>query len=363
MSIHKDSNGTWKVAYSYTDWQGNKKRSTKRGFATKREAAAWEREFLSKSETKMDMTFGSFVKIYEKDKGKRICENTWGTKDNIMQTKILPYFKDRKMNEIKSTDIIAWQNVLMDLKKDNGEPYSPSYLKTIHNQLSAVFNHAVNFYDLPKNPARNVRKMGRAPKKEMLFWTEQEYKQFSYEMMSKPVTFYAFEILYWCGLRIGELLALTPKDFNFNNNTVTISKSYQRLNGKDVITPPKTEKGNRVVKMPEFLAVEISEYIKSIYSIKDTDRVFSVISKNHIERQMKTGSAKAGVKKIRIHDLRHSHVSLLIHMGYSVVAIADRMGHEGAEITYMYGHMFPSTQDDMALKLDTLRKDEFDYVS
>ena len=197
----------------------------------------------------------------------------------------------------------------------------------------------------------------------MLFWTEQEYRDFSYEIMNKPITFYAFEILYWCGLRIGELLALTPKDFNFNNNTITISKSYQRLNGKDVITPPKTEKGNRVVKMPEFLAVEISEYLKSLYSISDTDRIFSLISKSHIEQQMKTGSAKAGVKRIRIHDLRHSHVSLLIHMGYSVVAIANRMGHESTEITYMYGHMFPSTQDDMAAKLDTLRKDEFDYVS
>ena len=86
------------------------------------------------------------------------------------------------------------------------------YLKTLHNQLSAIFNHAVRYYELRSNPATNVRNMGSEEYKQMLFWTKEEYKKFSFEMMDKPISFYAFEMLYWCGIREGELLALTPAD-------------------------------------------------------------------------------------------------------------------------------------------------------
>ena len=83
--------------------------------------------------------------------------------------------------------------------------------------------------------------MGMEESKEMLFWTKEEYLKFAEEMMDKPLSYYAFEMLYWCGIREGELLALTPADFNFENQTVTINKSYQRLKGRDVITTPKTK--------------------------------------------------------------------------------------------------------------------------
>ena len=81
----------------------------------------------------------------------------------------------------------------------------------------------------------------------MLFWTREEYKKFADEMMDKPVSFYAFEMFYWCGIREGDLLALTAADFDFKKETVKISKSYQRLHGEDVITTPKTKKSNRTL--------------------------------------------------------------------------------------------------------------------
>ena len=99
--------------------------------------------------------------------------------------------------------------------------------------------------------------MGREEKKEMLFWTTEEYKKFSEAVIDKPVSFYAFEMLYWTGMRLGELLALTMEDFDFEKNTVRINKSYQRLQGKDVITTPKTPKSNRTIKLPKFLAEEM----------------------------------------------------------------------------------------------------------
>lgn len=357
MAVYKETKtNTWRVNYRYTDWQGNRKQTTKRGFATKREAQAWEREQLNKVQADLDMTFESFVDTYTADMKNRIKKNTWHTKEHIIRTKILPYFGKRKISEIMPKDIIAWQNEMIKGKDKSGKPYSPVYLKTLHNQLSAIFNHAVKFYGLRENPAAKVGNMGKTKSKEMQIWTQDEYAKFAEAMMDKPRSYYAFEMLYWCGIREGELLALTPADFDFDRGTVSITKSYQRLNGRDVITDPKTPKSNRVIKMPDFLVSEIQDYIKQLYHIEPNERLF-VVTKSYLHHEMNRGADAAGVKRIRIHDLRHSHISLLIEMGYSAVAIADRVGHESINITYNYAHLFPSTQNDMADKLNNFRKE------
>ena len=149
--------------------------------------------------------------------------------------------------------------------------------------------------------------MGAEESKEMLFWTKEEYLKFAEAMMDKQLSYYAFEMLYWCGIREGELLALTPADFDFHNQTVTIDKSYQRLKGRDVITSPKTKKSNRVVKMPQFLSEEMEDCMKLYYSLKPTDRLFPV-TKHYLSHEMDRGCKAAGVKRIRIHDLRHPYV-------------------------------------------------------
>lgn len=196
--------------------------------------------------------------------------------------------------------------------------------------------------------------MGKEKTREMLFWTKAEYLKFAEAVMDKPISFYAFEILYWCGLRLGELLALTSADFDFEKSTVRISKSYQRIGSTDVITDPKTPKSVRTVQMPDFLSEEIREYIGSLYGLAPDERIFPV-SKNYLHREMTRGCSVSGVKRIRVHDIRHSHVSLLIDMGFSAVAIADRVGHESIDITYRYAHLFPTTQREIAHKLSVER--------
>ncbi len=357
MSVYKDTEtNTWRVIYRYTDWRGVVKQTQKRGFATKREAQEWEREQLLKKECSLDMSFASFVETYIVDMKNRLKENTWHTKEHIIRTKILPYFSDRQIDEIQPRDIIAWQNEIIGEKKKDGKPCSPVYLKTVHNQLSAIFNHAVKFYGLASNPAAKAGNMGKEKSREMLFWTQDEYKKFADAVMDKPLSFYAFEMLYWCGIREGELLALTPADFYFEKMTVSITKSYQRIKGRDIITDPKTAKSVRTIKMPDFLSDEIQDFIGQIYGIQPIDRLFQ-ITKHYLKHEMERGSKIAGVKRIRIHDLRHSAISLLIEMGFSAVAIADRVGHESIDITYRYAHLFPSTQNEMADKLSNLRKE------
>ena len=177
----------------------------------------------------------------------------------------------------------------------------------LHNQLSAIFNHAVRYYELRSNPAAKVRNMGSEEHREMLFWTKEEYKKFSFEMMDK-----------------------------------------------DVITTPKTKKSNRTIKMPHFLCEEMQEYIKMLYDIQPDERLFTV-TKSYLNHEMERGAKQAGVKKIRVHDIRHSAVSLLIDMGFSVLAIGERMGHEAEKITYRYAHLFPTVQTEMAEKLEMER--------
>ena len=347
-------NGTWYVQFRYTDWKGERQQKLKRGFATKREALEWEREFLMEKRADVNMTFESFVALYERDIKPKLKLNTWLTKESIIKKKILPYFAKRKLSEITAKDIICWQNEVREMRDCHGKPLSKTYLKTVHNQLSAIFNHAARFYGLNLNPARQAGNMGAEERKEMLFWTREEYTKFSEAMMDKPLSFYAFEVLYWCGVREGELLALTPADFDFEKRTVSINKSYQRLNGEDLITTPKTEKSNRVITMPQFLAEEIQDYIKMLYGIGPDDRMFTV-TKSYLHREMDRGAKEAGVPRIRIHDIRHSAVSLLIDMGFSATAIADRVGHESIDITYNYAHLFPSKQAEMADKLNMER--------
>ena len=196
--------------------------------------------------------------------------------------------------------------------------------------------------------------MGKKKNREMLFWTKEEYLKFADVMMDKPMSFYAFEMLYWCGIREGELLALTPADFDFEKRTVMINKSFQHLNGRDITTTPKTEKSNRTIQMPKFLCDEMQDYLKILYDVGLEDRMFPV-TKSYLHREMDRGSKVSGVKRIRIHDIRHSHVSHLIDLGFSATAIADRVGHESIDITYNYAHLFPSKQAEMADKLDMER--------
>ena len=300
-------NGTWYVQFRYTDWKGERQQKLKRGFATKREALEWEREFLMEKQADVNMSFESFVALYEKDIKPKLKLNTWLTKESIIKKKILPYFANRKLSEITAKDIIRWQNEIRELRDCHGKPLSKTYLKTVHNQLSAIFNHAARFYGLNINPARQAGNMGAEERKEMLFWTREEYTRFSEAMMDKPLSFYAFEVLYWCGVREGELLALTPADFDFEKRTVTINKSYQRLNKQDVITTPKTPKSNRVIQMPQFLCDELQDYLKQLYGVEPDSRMFP-ISKSYLHREMDRGCKQTGVKRIRIHDLRHPYV-------------------------------------------------------
>ena len=205
MAAYKDEQrGTWYVSFHYYDWTGKNCRKAKRGFKTKREATEWERHFRMKEAADLDMTFEEFVQAYTRDMKPKLKHNTWLTKEHILRTKLLPYFKDKKMRDIRPKDIIQWQNEQISYRDEKGKPYAPTYLKTLQSELSALFNHAVRFYELKSNPVVKAGSLGKGKAEEMLFWTKEEYLKFIEAIKDKPYSYHAFQILYWCGLRVGD---------------------------------------------------------------------------------------------------------------------------------------------------------------
>lgn len=338
--------GKWLIQYRYTDWQGNRKKSMKRGFKTKREAEEWLQNFLATKQADFNMLFEDFLKIYYSDMDTRLREHTMRTKKYVFELKILPYFGKMKMNEITASDIRKWQSELIK------QGYAPTYLKTINNQLAALFNYAVRYYDLPNNPCRKAGSMGKGKADEMNFWTKEEFDKFIDAIMNKQQSYMAFMTLFWTGIRIGELLALNVADVDFEKRTISITKSYQRMGGRNVITEPKTPKSKRVIAIPQFLVVDLQDYVNSMYWVQGEDRLFP-ITKYYLEHEMQRGIKESGVKRIRIHDLRHSHASLLVEMGFSPLEIANRLGHEKIETTLnTYSHLYPDKREQLADRLD-----------
>lgn len=184
---------TWRSQFYYEDWQGVRHKKNKRGFKTKAEAEEWERNFRQQQRKDLDINFENFVEIYFSDVENRLRESTIKNKRYVFDLKVTPYFKKKKMCEIKTSDIRAWQNELIK------QGYAPTYLKSINNQLAALFNYAVRYYDLKDNPCRKAGSIGKSKADDMEFWTKHEFKQFLPSMDKKPEARMAFMLLYWTG--------------------------------------------------------------------------------------------------------------------------------------------------------------------
>lgn len=352
MPAYKDEKtGKWFAKFYYTNWQGIKKQKWKRGFATKKEALGFERDFLEQQSTNPDMTFQNLYEIYMEDMAARLKQSTLLTKKAVLQTHILPFFGSKPINEIKASDVRRWQAKLMSSPNN----YSQTYLKKINTELNSIINYAKRFYDLNTNPCGKAGTIGKAKAEEMDYWTYDEYIAFREGVKDKPLSYICIEVLYWTGMREGELLALSPADIYLDNKTISINRTYQRIEGKDVFTSPKTRKSKRKIPIPDFLCQELSDYIQSRYMLDADERLFPV-TKSYLSHEMIRGCKNTGVKKIRIHDIRHSHASLLINQGCDALMLADRLGHEKVSTTLnTYSHLFPHKQQELVHSLESLQ--------
>lgn len=317
----KDPNGTWHIQFRYKDWTGKSRKSSRKGFRTKKEAEEWLTHFLAQQSSDPNITLSDFWEIYKEDMSKRLKVTTIQNKELLFRKKIEPYFGDVPINEITAAKIRKWQCEMIE------KGFKPTYLKSIHSQLSAVMNYAVNFYDLRSNPCKKAGAMGKCNADERPFWTLDEYNLFLDTVLDKYEAWMGFQILFWTGMRIGELLALRVEDIDFENKTIRIDESYTRLNQKDIYSTPKTEKSVRVITIHDELCDEIKEYISHIYRAKSKTRLFAEKTKHYFTKTMKSGIKESGVKEISLHCLRHSHATMLVGLGFSPQEIARRLGH------------------------------------
>jgi len=358
-NISKDKKtNLYKVKYRLRNSENQcVKESTKRGFKTMKEAKTFidklKREHAEEAYKRdyptLTMTFSELCKRYlvsrMGDKPSTLVE-----RECIINSRILPFFKDYDISEITQDTVAQWHSCFYD--DDSNPIFKATYMRSLHSRLSAIFNYGVECGWMKSNPAKKCS-IGAKNADERPVWSPEEYSRFRKEIEDEPDAYYAFEILYFTGLRKGELLALTVSDIDFDKNIISVTKSLQVIKRKIVITSPKTKMSVRKVRINSGLAEELKEYIASRPGLKDDDRLFFV-TKEYLNRILKKGTKKAKLNPITIHCFRHSHITNLIAAGYSPTDIAKRVGHESIYITLHYSHAFKNVEDDIADSLDNI---------
>ena len=372
----------YRVDYAYKTPDGVYHRSCKRGFSLKREADAWVRTELSKvladkeqekapapapvipkpspTESKKDMLFSELVEKYMERSEIRRKQTTCYTKGNIINTWILPHFKDRKVYEITVEDVENWQDMMLKAKTRKGTPLALTYIATIRSQFTAIMNYAVMIHDLPYNPLYKAEMIGDKDANEQPFWELEEYLAFREYIAEKPKYFYAFEVLFWTGMRMGEMFALKLSDIDFKNLTIRIDETYSKLNGKEIVTNPKNKTSFRTILIPETLGYELSEYVSSLYDVNSDTRIFADISKTGLHRVLDDGIAVKGITDINVHGLRHSHISLCGSEMVKAreVVIAERVGHSRKKsMTRKYTHVYPNDRKALVNRLNEIMEE------
>ena len=350
MAVYKNKKrNTWYTSFYYTDWDGKRKRKKKEGLTSKREALEYEHNFLERTSKKGMIPFDLLVNIYLNNCKKRIKPSTYITKNTIIQKYILSYFQNLKINEIKNSDIFQWQIWILEQNRTK----TSQYLYYINVQLSCIFNFAKKYYGLNNNPVKQCDIIKNIKSQPKLFWTLDEYNSFIKELNKKDPLYVIFNLLFWTGIRRGELLALRPVDFDFKNEKLIIQRNLVYIKSKPQINTPKTINSWRIISISKFLLRIVKEYILE-NNIKKEDYLFK-ITPNKILQGIKLYSKKAGVASIRIHDFRHAHASLLIEQGFSPIIVAKRLGHKDINTTLkIYAHLYPYRQKILADKLEEL---------
>ena len=355
MSVSKDKRypNTWYCQFWYTDRNGEKQHAYKRGFKTKKAGQEWERLFKDSLKTTPDILFSTLAADYLDHKQRNCKPVTFRTCESRVRVWLVPYFGNKPIDSITPLDIKRWHEYLQDAKNERGESLSDSYISTLHRELSIMFNYAVKYYGLAKNPAA-IEGNIKAKSRSLQFWTLEQFQRFIATFAPSDPFRVAFLVLYWTGCRVGECQALTIADIDLEGRTINIDKTFHIIHGKAVVHEPKTESSVRSVTINQSLADDLCEHISRIYEPGPESRLFTMTPSSY-GKQLEKHAALADLPRIRVHDLRHSHASLLIDLGYTPTLIAARLGHENANMVLtVYGHLFPTRAVELAERLEKL---------
>ena len=346
----------WHVRVYLKQWDGTSKQIHKRGFKTKREALAWEAEEKAKKATPLKMSFKSLWEEYAAYRAPRSKDSSLETARTLIETHVMPYFERVPLDQIDVKKIQEWQTAMLEATKEDGTPYSKTYLRSIQARFSAALNYAVKTYGLHQNPIPLAGPLGTKQGQARKFWTLEEFKKAIATLDPKKADDVRyrllFKIAFFAGLRRGEILALRLQDFHPTGSgtprpVIKVTRSWGKVKGEYQATTPKTQSSIREVAISDTLYKEVIDYTQHLYHYDPGDRLFE-LSPTALNYKLKTLSKRADVKAITFHGLRHSCASLYINKGADVKQIQALMGHADIKETLnTYGHLYESRQHDI----------------
>ena len=343
----------WFCSFYYQDYTGKRVKKKKQGFSTKRDADAWERDFIAKKTGSPSMTFQQLAENYLDDAKSRVKPTTTETMQRVLRCHVLPTFGAVSIDAITPAAVRAWTNDKITAGAAVGA------VRMYKNVFSRVMRFACRFYGLSSNPvaaAGPVKADARVQEEKRLHvWTQEQFARFILSGLSAEYIA-LFSTLFWTGARLGEIIALTVADIDFHKGDISISKTVEPLSGRRYrAQAPKTPSSVRRVSMPVQLAEILRDWIRLTNATRPADMLFSFKARTSAKEVMQYFSEKAGLPAIRVHDLRHSHASMLIHLGFTPIVIRDRLGHKDIQTTLnIYSHLYPAVADTVAARLSVM---------
>ncbi len=356
MSVKRDDSGRYVAHFRYKDYTGKIKQKRKVGFATKKAALEYERDFLNRFSGNSSITFANLVDYYLDDCKNTLKASTLSTKYKVFHETLIPLFGKYPINEITPLMVRQWQNTLI-------QKYKPTTQKNTYSQLVAIMHFAEKYFSLVNNPCNKVPTIGSLKSTKMEFLTIEQFKQLIQAMDDNPKVYQfhkaslkyyrlVFIMLFYTGMRTGELMALTMEDYDAENAKISITKTFSREHGQ---TSPKTATSNRVIDLPSYAKAALDDYIAHLPVRKKKTQLFNMVNRSSLLDVLTRYLEIAGLPRIVLHDFRHSHASLLIHLGVQPLAISKRLGHADIQTTLdKYGHLYPSDNDSIIAQIDKI---------
>lgn len=355
-NIYKDAKrGTYYFRITYYDKTNTRQFITRKGFKQRKEAVKSCNAYMDELEDigKINqLPFNELVEEYIDWYAARRKASSLKSLKTHVNNHLLPHFKSMDVFNMTTKDIMKFQNKKM---KEN---HSGEYLKKMHVFLVSILNHAMKYHDLKQNVASLVGNFEIETQKRLNYWTLEQFNQF-YEVLTKIEHKLFFKLLFYSGARKGEIRALTWENVNFDDEFIHINKTDYH----GVVTVPKTKAAIRDIYLPTHMMDDLKAYLNwykehNIY--KDNYVLFGEFFKslsestidrwftnalNALDEQLSDGET---FPRIVIHELRHSHASMLVNHGASLMIIAQRLGHSSIdEVSSRYGHLYPSTQKEI----------------
>ena len=376
MTVRKEKNGTWTVDISdgFHPITQKRIRVVRKGSKTKKEALELEQHLriVDLKEKRFDFLITTdmlFELLEEEDRQNNRKISYLSTQKNNYKRHIKPYFQNVNLNKLSYENIFEFREYLKTKpkKQNDNQHLSNNTINKIIILLKKIFDTGVRKSLIDKNPVENLRKLP-INKKTITFWSVEEFARFR-KLITKEEKSYNlfFTLAFFTGMRMGEILALNWNDINLLTNTIHVTKTAYFLNKRNHINSTKTRASTRYITINNKLAnmlrdwkqeqtTLLKEFIDDIDNLQVIQSSPISITKNMIDKKFKQIlSRNNDIKKIHIHDLRHSHASLLINQGEDYLVVKERLGHASITTTIdTYSHLYPSKQKSLANKLDEI---------